>query len=161
MPNDQMPVNYHYALTEIFNDALHGRTPDSAPDIDDYILCSYTFDPEEIMSKEYEDVAEMIMQSHHHVVEPHLHENPHPVIKNYSALINRPQYYELQFVSAQELPSGEYVATIKTGLIVRLQRRWKNKLKERKRIIQMRATPSALNTRQITGKWPEHLRRLP
>ena len=161
MSNDPMCVNYHYALTEIYNDALHGRTPDSAENIDDYILCSYTFEPEEIMSKEYEEVAEQIMQSHHYIVEPHLHACPHPVIKNYPALINRPQYYELQFVSAQELPTGEYVATIKTGLIVRLQRRWKNRLKERKRIIQQRATPSALYTRQVTGKWPEHLRKLP
>ena len=160
MSNEQMCVNYHYALTELFNDALHGRTPDSAPDIDDHILCSYTFEPEEIISKEYEEVSELMMGTYH-AIEPHLHESPHPVIKNYSALINRPQYYQLQFVSAQELPTGEYVATIKTGLIVRLQRRWKNKLKERQRIIRLRATPSALNTRQITGKWPEHLRRLP
>jgi len=160
MPNDPMCVNYHYALTELFNDALHGRTPDSAPDIDNHILCTYTFEPEEVMSKEYEEVSELMIGTYY-AIEPHLHESPHPVIKNYSALINRPQYYELQFVSAQMLPTGEYVATIKTGLIVRLQRRWKNKLKERKRIIQQRGTPGALYTRQVTGKWPMHLRKLP
>lgn len=135
MLTEETPKNYHYALTEIYNETIHGRTPDSAPNIDNYILCSYTFEPEEIMSKEYEEIAEQIMQNYHDIVEPCLYECPHPVVKNYSTLINRPQYYELQFVFAEELPTGEYVATIKTGLIVRLQRTWKNRLNKRKRII--------------------------
>ena len=157
MPN----TAYHFALTEIYNESLHGRTADSAPDIDQRILCSYTFEPDEVLSKEYEEVADQIMQSHHYIVDPFLDRHPHPIVRNYPTLINSSEYYELQFVSAQELPTGEYVATIKTGLIRILQRRWKNKLKERKRIIQARATPAALHERETTGKWPLHLRKLP
>ena len=48
MPN----TAYHFALTEIYNESLHGRTADSAPDIDQRILCSYTFEPDEVLSKE-------------------------------------------------------------------------------------------------------------
>ena len=154
-------TTYHYALTEIYNEALHGRTEDSSPDIDNRLLCSYTFDPEEIMAEEYEEVAEQIRQGYHRVAEPRLHEHPHPTVSNYPAIIRDPKYYELQFVVAEELPTGEYVATIKTGLIKRLQRRWKNKLKERERIIKARATPAALHERETTGKWPKHLRSMP
>jgi len=158
MPAETREVYYHFALTEIYNEALHGRTVDSAPDIDQHLLCSYTFEPEEIMSKEYVEVAEQLMQSHHHVVEPCLHEAPHPIVSNYPDIINKPQYYDLQFVCAEELPSGEYVATIKTGLIRILQRKWKKILTERKRIIKARCTPASLRERELTGRWPKDLR---
>ena len=156
MPSQQSSMQYQYALTEIYNEAIHGRSEDSAPDIDNHILCTYTFEPEEVMAKEYEEVLELMMEH-----QQHLHQCQHSVIKNYSALISSPQYYQLQFVSAQELPTGEYVATIKTGLITRIQRRWRNRLKERQRIIRERATPRALHIRETTGKWPQHLREMP
>jgi len=155
MPSQQSSMQYQYALTEIYNETIHGRTEDSAPDIDNHILCTYTFEPEEVMAKEYEEVSEIMMRYRHRI------RRQHSIIKNYSALISRPQYYQLQFVSAQELPTGEYVATIKTGLITRIQRRWRNRLKERQRIIRERATPRALHIRETTGKWPQHLRKIP
>ena len=51
MPSQQSSMQYQYALTEIYNETIHGRTEDSAPDIDNHILCTYTFEPEEVMEE--------------------------------------------------------------------------------------------------------------
>ena len=155
MPSQQSSMQYQYALTEIYNEAIHGRSENSAPDIDNHILCTYTFEPEEVMAKEYEEVLELMMEH-----QQHLHQCQHSVIKNYSALTADHNIISYSLYLLQNF-LREYVATIKTGLITRIQRRWRNRLKERQRIIRERATPRALHIRETTGKWPQHLREMP
>ena len=86
---------------------------------------------------------------------------PHKLIRNYHNIINRVNYIKPEIAECFELPTGEYIAIIKTIWIKIIQRKWKKVYASRQNIIKIRSSPSSLYTRQTTGKWPDSCLDLP
>ena len=117
---------YSIALCELFNRNIHGQGINSANDINQRILASYTFTPEEFMnSHEWVPIiANMRISYSQHS----LYEKCHPSIRNYSNIVSDPAYYKLDIVQLEEMPGGETCAVIKTGCIKTLQKKWRKHL---------------------------------
>lgn len=85
----------------------------------------------------------------------------HPTIRNYKNIISRPNYIKPEIAEYIILPTQESIAILKTFWIRIIQRAWKKIYGQRKDILKKRCCPGAISTFQITGKWPEHCRKLP
>jgi len=85
----------------------------------------------------------------------------HDFIRNYREIISKTNYIQPHLAKVMNLPSGEYVAIIKTMWLKIIQRAWKRLLKKRKYIISKRKTPQAIWFREIHGKWPQHCEHYP
>lgn len=148
---------FKIALCEIYNKDLHGLTENSSRDIQEHILATYLFDLEEFYDVEgVNDILNM-MQNEYSLHEDLSHDN----IRNYKNIVTQPNYFTLDIVELHELEGQEIVATKKTHYIKMIQRRWRSILKERERILKARRTPRSLRERELTGKWPKHLRNWP
>jgi len=71
----------------------------------------------------------------------------HPYVRQYSVMNCGPQ---VEIIQPVVLPSGHYLAIIKTSWLKIFQRKWKNYYR---RMIAKRSNPSALLRRRIYGKW--------
>lgn len=119
---------FELAICEIFNRNIHGYTNQSSRDIDGHILVNITFTPEEFMNNEWHDtinILKSVWQTTPNVLKQH------HFIKNYKYIVGHPSYYKLNIVQLYELPGGECVAIIKTGLLKNLQRRWRKWMNNR------------------------------
>jgi len=114
----------HIAICEIFNQNIHGKTNESTREIDTHILVNTTFTIAEFMNNEWVSLIDMMRQSYQSY-SPNIKQ--HPYIRNYKHIVNDPRYYKLDIVQTQMLEGGECVAVIKTGLLKKLQRRWRSK----------------------------------
>ena len=114
----------HIAICEIFNQNIHGKTNQSTPGIDSHILVNNTLTIDEFMNNEWVIMLDMMRQSYQSY-SPNIKQ--HPYIRNYKHIVNDPRYYKLDIVQTQMLEGGECVAVIKTGLLKKLQRRWRSK----------------------------------
>ena len=144
---------YSIALCELFNKNIHGHDVNSTKDINQRILASYTFTPEEFMdNQEWVPIlANMrIAYSQHSPLA-----KSHPCIRNYSSIVSDPAYYKLDIVQLEEMPGGETCAVIKTGGIKTLQKKWRKHLAHQRYLIRERSKPSNIKFRETHGRWPE------
>lgn len=147
---------YSIALCELHNKRLHGMTQDSSPDIQNHYLASFVFDNEEFYDNEWKGLIANMRTAY-----SQRRNIKHDSIRNYKNIVNDPNYFNLDIVELTELEGGELIATKKTHLLKIIQRKWRKIHHERKRILQGRKTPRALEERRITGQWPKHLRQWP
>ena len=113
----------HIAICEIFNQNIHGKTSQSTLGIDTHILVNNTFTIDEFMNNEWVPMLDMMRQSYQ-AYSPNIKQ--HTYIRNYQRIVDDPRYYKLDIVQTQMLEGGECVAVIKTGLLKKIQRRWRN-----------------------------------
>ena len=114
----------HLAICEIFNKNIHGKTNQSTRGIDSHILVNNTFTRDEFMNNEWVPMIDMMRQSYQSY-SPNIKQ--HNYIRNYQRIVEDPRYYKLDIVQTQMLEGGECVAVIKTGLLKKIQRRWRSK----------------------------------
>jgi len=143
---------YSIALCELFNKNIHGYD-NSSKDIDQRILASYTFTPEEFMDTQ--EWLPMIANMRIAYSQHYLDANSHPCIRNYSKIVSDPNYCKLDIVQLEEMPGGESCAVIKTGCIKTLQKRWRKHLAHQRYLIRERNKPINIKFRETNGKWPE------
>jgi hypothetical protein len=130
---------YTIALCEIFNRNIHGYDTYSTSDIDQRILASYTFTPEEFMDPdEWMPLIEN-MRIAYSQYSPTT--KSHPSIRNYRTIVENPDYYKLDIVQLEEMPGGETCAVIKTGGIKTLQKKWRKHLAHQRNLIRERSEP--------------------
>ena len=178
---------YNLVLCELHYTPIHGKTNTSCPTIEGHYLLIDRFDgltgisldePDEYI--EYDTDTEILsdeddndyidrLSDIQHLTEKFYMEEfnipdrqkPHKLLRNYHNIIRQPNYIKPEIAECIQLPTGECIAIIKTMWIKIIQRKWKNVYAARKHIIKCRSCPSSLSTRQLTGYWPMHCRRLP
>lgn len=148
---------YSIALCEIFNHNIHGHDDNSTKDINQRILASYTFTPEEFM--ETQEWLPIIANMRIAYSQYSSHAKSHPCIRNYSQIVSDPAYYKLDIVQLEEMSGGETCAVIKTGCIKTLQKKWRKHLAQQRYLTRERSKPSNLKFREVHGRWPDNCSR--
>lgn len=153
---EQNHSSYALAICDIYNPIIHGYDSNSSNNIVNHYIINTIIDIEEFYNNEFKDYIDLFESSI-----THRYDLNHPTVRNYDTIIHNPKYLKVDIIKVDELEGQEQVGYIKTFWIKIIQRRWKNILKERKKIIKERLLPKSLYERQLTGKWPKHLRILP
>jgi|LakMenEpi03Aug12_release.lakeMendotaPanAssembly.Ray.scaffolds.fasta_scaffold369849_2 hypothetical protein len=182
---------FNLVLCELHYTPIHGKTKQSCPTIEGHYLLIDKFDGSSgIMLDDYEEYTEYdtdheisdtesdiddeednvthIYQIQQQTVQHYMDEfdlphrqKPHKLIRNYHNIIRSANYIKPEIAECFNLPTGEYIAIIKTMWIKFIQRKWKKVFAARQHIIKCRSCPSSLSTRQLTGYWPQHCLRMP
>lgn len=175
---------YNLLLCELHHPGIHGKTNNSAANIETHFLIHDRFDghgypiknqEEEDTEDETEDEDEETYYDYNITSVMAFLKNQysdpanfnlryferHPTIRNYHNIINNSNYIKPEIGEYIVLPTQEAVAILKTFWLRILQRKWKNVFKERLNIIKMRSNPICVYARQITGKWPPYCSHLP
>jgi hypothetical protein len=146
-----MTSKYRLGICEIHNPYVHGGNYENEPYLQGVLLLSYIFTPEEIYENEHISTLE-IMQLNYTSMSPT--NIIHPIIQNYSQIVNNVKYYQLHIIEKIELETGETLAIIKThNTISLLQRKWKSYYKKILQLAKQRSHPNNLLYRKIYGKW--------
>lgn len=82
-------------------------------------------------------------------------------IRNYRNIVSGEGYIKPEIAQCIYLPTHECVAILKTFWIRLIQRRWKNILSERKRVMEKRNNIISIVYREIYGAWPNGCLRYP
>jgi hypothetical protein len=177
---------YNLLLCELHHPGIHGKTNNSAANIETHFLIHDRFDGHgyPIKNMEEEDTEEEDTEDDEDEDEAtdynittvmaflkNQYSDPanfnlryfesHPTIRNYRNIINNSNYIKPEIGEYIVLPTQEAVAILKTFWLRILQRKWKNVFKERLNIMKMRSNPICVYARQITGKWPPYCSHLP
>jgi hypothetical protein len=177
---------YYLLLCELHHPGIHGKTNNSAANIETHFLIHDRFDghgypiknmEEEDTEDETEDEDEDEEEDADYNITSVMsflknqYSDPanfnlryfetHPTIRNYRNIINNSNYIKPEIGEYIVLPTQEAVAILKTFWLRILQRKWKNVFKERLNIMKMRSNPICVYARQITGKWPPYCSHLP
>ena len=174
---------YNLLLCELHHPGIHGKTNNSAANIETHFLIHDRFDGHGYPIKneyEYEDEDEEEDDEEAYydynitsvmAFLKNQYSNPanfnlryferHPTIRNYHNIISNQNYIKPEIGEYIVLPTQEAVAILKTFWLRILQRKWKNVFKERLNIMKMRSNPICVYARQITGKWPPYCSHLP
>ena len=188
--NDIKNKNY-LMLCEIHHPERHGKTHDSAPNIETHYLVFDRFEPfsgisfceldeyqEYDTDDEYEsdddDIIDSRGLSNINNELRFLRDNysntilnnidsfvNHPTIRNYANIISNPNYIKPEIGEYIILPTQEAIAILKTFWLRIIQRKWKKVFKHRNEIIKLRCNPSNLRYREIHGKWPSNCDNFP
>ena len=170
---------YNLLLCELHHPGIHGKTNNSAANIETHFLIHDRFDGHgyPIKNQEEEDdededeayydynitsVMAFLKNQYSDPANFNLrYFETHPTIRNYRNIINNSNYIKPEIGEYIVLPTQEAVAILKTFWLRILQRKWKNVFKERLNIMKMRSNPICVYARQITGKWPPYCSHLP
>jgi hypothetical protein len=85
----------------------------------------------------------------------------HNRIRNYRNIVSGEGYIKPEIAQCIYLQTQECVAILKTFWIRLIQRRWKNILAERKRVMEKRNNIISIMYREIYGNWPNGCLRYP
>ena len=178
--NQNMKSRFNLLLCEIHYPGIHGKTKDSAQDIDRHYLVfdkfdgttglslslleddEYYMDIESDIDMKIDTYCRVLNKQYSNMI--HFSEgrfSAHPSIRNYHNIITRCDYIKPEIGQCVLLPSQELVAVLKTFWLRIIQRAWKKVCKERKSILMARRDPVNLSMREVKGVWPQSLRYLP
>jgi hypothetical protein len=150
-------ANGHYLVHSKYKYFLHWcQHPESEEELDqeeDDCECNIFH-----MMQEYKNY---INHYHHEFILPAPRFYPHPLIRNYEAILERDDYIRPELAECVVLETGECIAILKTFWIRIIQRAWKRVFQERQRIIRLRCRPMAIHFRTIHRDWPQDCFALP
>jgi hypothetical protein len=81
----------------------------------------------------------------------------HPIIKNFWKLHRNKHYCQLNIAKTYETETGEMMCVLKTFWISIFQRKFRNYIAKKKKIIRLRKCPKQLFHRSIYGKWKKNI----
>ena len=187
-PNSQNKKSkFNLLVCEIHNTWIHGKTKDSAKDIDGHYLVYEKFDgitglPIYNRNNEYDsdmdtdtdtDTDSEIDRNINIYCKVWNEEyayliqssdggfSSHPLIRNYYNIVSRNDYIKPEIGQCIILPTQESVAILKTFWLRIIQRAWKKVYKNRQLILMARRVPFNLSIREVKGEWPLSIRYLP
>ena len=145
-------TRFNISICELYNSKIHG------PPISLDVLCHYLVRVRyKKLDIEYiNDDARYIQHEYTNMINTN-----HDIFKNYRKIIKNKNYIKPEIIECIYLDTGYCVAILKTYWIKIIQRIWKNILKKREKIINLRHHPFSLRHREITGEWSENCRYLP
>ena len=147
----ESPTRYDIILCELYNERLHGETNDLKIKSSYLVYCRFKkLDMEYI--EDYTDdfnahYLELINNNDNAIIN-------HSVFKNYKNIILHQPYIKPEIAECLYLENQECIAILKTHWLRLVQRRWKNIIKERKYVLQIRKRINSLRQKEITGNWP-------
>jgi len=183
--------NKHYLmLCEFHHPNLHGKDTSSDPNIETHYLVYDKFDPftgislidienynyyetdteydsdsdddyEENKIDRIEDKILFLKRLYSLQSEHNSYVGTHPTIRNYTNIVNNPNYIKPEIGEYIILPTQESIAILKTVWLRIIQKKWKKVFQERKNIIRKRCHFSNLSFREIYGRWPKDCLNLP
>jgi hypothetical protein len=146
-----MTSKYSLGICEFHNPNIHGGNYENEPYLQGTFLLSYMFDTEEVFDNDHISTLEMMRLNYSSLS---LTNTIHPIIQNYSQIVNNVKYYQLHIIEKIELETGETLAIIKThNSLSLLQRKWKSYHKKLLQLAKQRSHPNNLLYRKIYGKW--------
>jgi hypothetical protein len=136
---------------EIFHPQLHGFNENSNQNIIGKFLLYETFDLDEFYNNEHITMLEI-----HNAAYNLFYENiqQHPIIRNFHNIVTNKNYFKLDIVESEVLPTLETICIIKTFWIKLIQRKWKKIYKHR---MDIKKNPKYLLFRECRGKFPKKL----
>ena len=143
-------TRYNIVLCELYNNNIHGQCDASAVKYHYLVDCRFkVFDIECInnISNQVTDIYLNLFNNNYRV--------EHPIYRNYINIISRNNYIKPEIAECIYLETQECVAVLKTFWIRLIQRTWKNIIKKRKQIIQLRCHPMSLKFRELNRRWPD------
>jgi hypothetical protein len=163
---------YNLLLCELHYTPIHGKTLDSASNIESHFIvynCFSGFDTDINSindSDDYEDDMPLSLFESINLIKSnysrfHTLKHKHNFIRNFANIIKHPNYIQPQIGQCILLPTQEKIAILKTFWIRIIQKKWRKIYIQRKIIIRKRCHPKALYIYMLTGKWSKELRYLP
>ena len=149
-PEETSPTKYNIILCELFNSKLHG-IPENDETNFHYLVKS------RFKNLNMTVINELCFESNlDYYVFAVLNSNKlnQNHIRNYKNIVNRQHYIKPEIAQCIYLPSNECIAILKTFWIRLIQRKWKNILSERRKILEKRGNIIAIVYREIYGAWP-------
>jgi len=174
------PKKLDLVLCEIHHPSIHGKTDESATNIESHYLVFDRYDWEigASLSDEYDEnededdydlstvnIAEMIDTMNRfyyqgaHILR--LSFPPHPTVRNYQRIVTREGYIRPEIAECIELPTMETIAILKTFWLRIIQRTWKKIFNKIQQVRNNRTQISSLLFRELHGKWPQNCCYLP
>ncbi len=146
-----MVSKYTIGICEYHNPNIHGGNYENNSYLRGTFLLSYMFEPQEVYENEHISTIEMMHLNYSSLPLTNI---IHPIIENYSNIVNNVKYYQLHIIEKIELETGETLAIIKTHISLSLlQRKWKIYYKRLLQLAKQRSHPNNLLYRKIYGKW--------
>lgn len=138
----------------------------------EYEYNNYEYEPEEMSSTKYNIVlCQKYNERYHGISIPEMNFQYLTLFrfKKFDYLKITDIYYDflntentkLEIAECIYLPTQHCVSIIKTFWLRLIQRKWKNIIKERKRIISIRMNPNSLKYKEIVGYWPKNCNKYP
>lgn len=116
-------------------------------------ICQHTIELFEFYH-EQDDLQELIYHFENwiHYARQNYHIN-HPVIENFWKLHGKKYFCQLNIAKTYEAESGELICIPKTFWLRIFQKKWRNYIAKKRKLIQKRKNPKELLYRQLRGKW--------
>ena len=166
---------YHLILCELHHIRRHGKTSSSEPNIDGHYIVYDKYEPFTGLSynnmQEYEEYGtdreydtdsdideyeDRILTLHNdiNIIKSHFREisqsfGPHPIIRNYTNIVSKEDYFKPEIAQCIILPTHETIAILKTFWIRIIQRKWKKVFKLRQDNIRKYSKLTNLYSREI------------
>ena len=187
--NNAINKQHYLMLCELHYPRRHGKTEDSAPNIETHYLVYDRFDSKTGISyshlDEYEEYdtdydydtdsedeynsntfvklnAEIKwLRQHYSTLCNSLYSENHPTIRNYHNIIKHPNYIKLEIGEYIILPTQEAIAILKTFWLRIIQKKWKKVYQEQKNIIKKRCYLLNLSTKEVSINLTNLYKNLP
>lgn len=140
---------------ELYNHRIHGNN--RTKKLDNLLLVNNTITLDEFYSNEYIALARLLMQKYRDL--SHYLYNVDNNITGYIKIVRKLNIHSVRLIEPYFTDSNEEMTIDKTYLIKIFQKKWRNILKERKRIIRLRCNPRELFYKQVNGKWSKQCNR--
>ncbi len=149
-PEETSMTKYNIVLCELYNDKIHGNTEDKILN-SSYLVINRVKKIDESIFEHAEFLNRIYRR---------LRDKSHTIFKNYKEIIFN-NYIKPELAECIYLPTGEYIAILKTFWIRLIQRTWKKIFKERKLCLERRLNLTSIKYREFHGKWPDICLRYP
>jgi hypothetical protein len=143
-PEEQSLTKYNMTLCELYNRTLHGN---ESSDVLYHYLVHSRYKILDMKTMNY--TADNINLEYNQ-----LGNQSHDIFRNYKQIITRENYVKPEITECIYLNTGHCIAILKTFWLRLIQRKWKNIIKARVKIINRRSHLKSLTHRELTGKWP-------
>jgi hypothetical protein len=149
-PEETSPTKYNIILCELFNNKLHGNPENDETNL--HYLVKTRF--KNLNINFINDLCFRYNLDYYIYAVINSNKLNHNRIRNYKNIVNKENYIKPEIAHCIYLPSQECIAILKTFWIRLIQRKWKNILSERKKILEKRSNIIAIIYREIYGAWP-------
>jgi hypothetical protein len=153
-PEENSKTKFTIVICQLYNSKIYG-IPDANSGVEYHFVTEHRFRMLDIKLIDY-----FIYTCNYSNIDRIDEITPHNIFRNYRNIILtdniKPEIAECLYLSG-----GECVAILKTFWIKIIQRKWKNILEERKRIIKLRCQIRSILHREINGKWPQYCLKYP
>ena len=151
---------YSLVVPELHNIIIHGKNQNSYKYIDLHYLCILKYPIEyfyNYLPDIYEDIEEYKLYYIMRIFNNQKYK--HPFIRNYKKIQNH--IYNIEIALIIILNTNESICILKTFWLKIIQRKWRKIYKIRKEIINKRKNNKSLFIKELTGKYPIGLQKLP